>query len=457
MPRQVRFSPAGIDTGESQLALAASGIADQVGGIAFDVEARAQSRMLSETVADMQVKTQELQAEFEHDPVGFDAAHRAHFEGVTSKMPSFVRDRVAGAADRERRMVRLGMDEAVKAEIEQADKVALSNGLSALSAQAGGMSFAGDTEGFESSREDFNALVEIGRAQHLLTPLEADQALKSFNSNNELELIRGHAKRVPDRLKWLDGLLNNPQLGIDDRKALIDVVQEVTAQENFVADQQDKMAEAARKERFREGERVATVALMEGSLTDEMITNMTRAEQLEPGTARTLAKAKDEDMPTDILLLDSMITDPLAFDDGDIMSAALKPGDKLQVLAAKRAIINDAENWRNSNGAREGARRIKGSLGLVGAEQIFAQMDEELAKRVNRSLTEWYDAVEALPVEQRPGKARELADAIVEKIQSEKVDPRIAQANALERQLANLEPDTHEYKAIVEQVKRLRE
>ena len=84
------------------------------------------------------------------------------------------------------------------------------------------------------------------------------------------------------------------------------------------------------------------------------------------------------------------------------------------IVVMKEELEANQANWRNSQGAQEGARRIRTALGIVDGVSRPGLSNKQI-REANEAQSRWYTAVEALPAEQRAGKALELADIVTAK------------------------------------------
>jgi len=148
---------------------------------------------------------------------------------------------------------------------------------------------------------------------------------------------------------------------------------------------------------------------------------MVRKDEIKPSLARSLSAQTGDSGPIadDEAAVLEYTVDPLAVTEEQILiDPRLTFSKRADLIEQRRALVEDESNWRNSQNGQEGTRRIQAEFGLVSGFE--ALLDPEVAKRAGRTLTEWFEAVEALPLEERSAKAVELSDMIINR--SKKAD-----------------------------------
>ena len=173
--------------------------------------------------------------------------------------------------------------------------------------------------------------------------------------------------------------------------------------------------DGARQLRYLEGDRTATAALLSGSLSQRQLLKMVEADTLDPSDARTLLNQLHSGDPgnSDPRELFSVETNLLSESEEDIRSNEdLSWSDRSRLLLKRR---EEAAGWKGSQQAKEGADRIDRALGIAPGVMRKA-LDPEEAKQRESALTEWYNAVDALPEDERQTKAIEIAEQVTQRV-----------------------------------------
>ena len=89
-----------------------------------------------------------------------------------------------------------------------------------------------------------------------------------------------------------------------------------------------------------------------------------------------------------------------------------------ELILDRRKIVDDAENWRKTQEGGEAVRRIKGEFGILGQLESALDLTGDEKRKVNRVLTNFYNQVEKLPLEEREGEAVKIADELIRGIRS---------------------------------------
>lgn len=224
------------------------------------------------------------------------------------------------------------------------------------------------------------------------------------------------------------------------------------------ADQQETLEQ---KTRWKEGERDATLAMLQRRLTLGKLSRMVANDELDPAIARTL----ENDLTTakqgvdDPALEQEVRTNLLAYEEDDIAHMGGLSHDTRAELILKRR--EESETWRNDQGAQEALRRIDVALGIPSGlgPQFQLTVSPEKAKAAASARSYFYDLVESLPADQRKAKYFEMADKAVgetgkdvKRIELEKLRQKLDGIHATYR--AQIDPDEQQQKDYEEAVKR---
>ena len=180
------------------------------------------------------------------------------------------------------------------------------------------------------------------------------------------------------------------------------------------ASQAEDDAQAQRQE---EGNQKATSMLLGGQLRRSTLKQMIDDGDIDPDRALTLANALEErarggGSPSDDRELMHVRLNLLSLSEDEILgNPSLSPDDKADLILKRR---DEATGWKSTQAAREGEDRIDRALGIPPGAMLALLPPEEAEKR-DRARTDWYNQVEALPVDQRESAAITIAEEIVQK------------------------------------------
>jgi hypothetical protein len=155
--------------------------------------------------------------------------------------------------------------------------------------------------------------------------------------------------------------------------------------------------------------------MLERRLTVDKLSQMVEDDQLDPAVARTLKNDLESgnDRPDDAQERFRVETTLLEQTEDEISKNSQLSYDTRRELVLKRR--EQLAGWRGTQAAREASERIDRSLGLLPNMPARAMSPEELRKR-DRALTEWYNAVEALPPDKRQQELIPQAEIIINKV-----------------------------------------
>jgi hypothetical protein len=171
---------------------------------------------------------------------------------------------------------------------------------------------------------------------------------------------------------------------------------------------------AAEKARFDEGDRVATSALLSGSLTRSNLLHMVQGGDLDPSVGRVLLNELQSGDPgvSDPQAKFHVETNLLSTTEDDIRTnSALSWKDRGELILKRR---EEGKGWKGTQAAKEGGDRIDRALGLLPGTNTKMLTPEEAGQR-DTALTEWYNQIESLPPEQRDAQVIPVAEQVAEK------------------------------------------
>lgn len=178
-----------------------------------------------------------------------------------------------------------------------------------------------------------------------------------------------------------------------------------------------RRAKQDQDERHDAGNRVATLRALRGELSTSQLADLVASDNIDPDKARTVAGFIKEraggvavDDPETLF---SVRVNLLDYSEQEIAALpGLKPDTKADLIEKRRA---EQDSWRGSVQGREAASRIDRALGIVPGTMMEALTPDEKTRR-ERALTQWFDAVEALPAGEREARALPLANQIIQDV-----------------------------------------
>jgi len=197
----------------------------------------------------------------------------------------------------------------------------------------------------------------------------------------------------------------------EEEEKLVGSLLSVLREENALDAAGNAQMNAEAEARYRQGDQDATAALLSGQLTQSKLLQMVESDNLEPAVARTLNnELTSGDTPkSDPETLFAVETGLLNMSEEDITTErGLTWADRGRLILKRR---EQASGWRGTQEGREGAERIDRALGLApGIMNRLLSPEERKARE--RALTDWYSAVDALPLAERQAKAIAIAEEV---------------------------------------------
>lgn len=185
-------------------------------------------------------------------------------------------------------------------------------------------------------------------------------------------------------------------------------------EKNMLDSARSQEAEHAEKARYEAGDRVATAAMIDGSLSPSQLLHMVQQQRLEPSVARTLHnELQNPTAADDPEVAFNVRANLLDYTDDDIKTqVGLTWKTKGDLLLKKR---EDEQSWKNTQAAREADDRIDRALGIVPGTMIQT-LPVEVRTARDTAKTKFYKEVDALPANERQNKVLSVADDVVKKV-----------------------------------------
>lgn len=328
----------------------------------------------------------------------------------------------------------------------------------------------------EQEENEYAAMIDGAVESGDLTPAEA-VALKAEGVKRVTQqIVTGEFERQMregDPVRFIARVMDQPVTNLSDeeKQQLVGQLFQRLNRYQALIHEQRELADAEQKARWKRGEQVATVAALRRQLSVSEIARMVENDELDPAVGRTLesmitSPAKAIDDPQVKFQVE---TNLLRYSEEDIANMAGLSHETRADLILKRR--EEAETWRNDQGAQEALRRIDVALGIPSGlgPQFQLQITPEKATAAAKARSYFYDLVEALPEAERKARYFEMADKAVKAVGSDVKRGELARAEqALRNYLDQVGPpdqmddlERAEYEATVkrrqEQINRLRQ
>lgn len=232
------------------------------------------------------------------------------------------------------------------------------------------------------------------------------------------------AAEAGNALTFLENFRSNPpkDLSPEEHQTILGKMLNRLADQHRIEDTQQELDDDTRKERHRIGEQIATLAMLRGELGPEMLEEMVANDELDPGIVSRFEERSHSLGPSfdneNIKLMYRIA--PETFTEQEILDEpTLTSATKADLIELREETVGDLEDWRNTQQGTEAARRIKNELGIPDGIAI-ANMTQQAVKEAGQALTEFYETVDSLPLEERRAKAVEVAEDVIARIRDQK-------------------------------------
>lgn len=264
----------------------------------------------------------------------------------------------------------------------------------------------------EGARNDNTLSPTEAAAAHIAVQRQIVEQTVVARFERELKSPYGNPVKFIQNFKELNK--QSEALSPDEERKLEDKLLSTLRDHNALLSLQDRALADEEESRVEAGDKYATSLLLSGQLTRRKLLDMTRSGDLKPATARTLMneleignqKSDAETLTrTRITLLDhepdDLLTKPgLSWED---------KGKLIEELEKRKA------EWPGTHAAREATARIDRALRIPPGANVLL-LPPEQAKQRERALNQWYDAVDALPPEERQRAVIPEAEKIIEDV-----------------------------------------
>jgi hypothetical protein len=231
----------------------------------------------------------------------------------------------------------------------------------------------------------------------------------------ELDNPYGNPLKFIERLREMNK--TSEALPPDEEEKLNDALLSELRERNALSSMGSEQVRLARQQRYNDGNRTATAALLDGTLRQSQLLKMVEDDQIDPDTARTIQNelsSGPREAKSDPKALMRAEVDLLDMDEKDILTDPnLSYADKSRLILKQR---EEVQGWRGSVPGREAVDRIDRSLGLVPGSIMNAALSDVDRTKRDRAMTEFYNEVQALPPEEREAKAIAVAEQVIGKV-----------------------------------------
>ncbi len=167
--------------------------------------------------------------------------------------------------------------------------------------------------------------------------------------------------------------------------------------------------------RHKAGDREATASMLARELTRRDLLEMVENDDLLPSVGRTLLNELQASASTppksDPKTLFRFSTNLLSLTEEEISTErSLTWEDRTELLLKRRA---EEEGWKGTQVAKEAFDRIDRSLGIIRGTISAKLLSEDEARARDRAFTQLYDAIDALPPEERQGAILEESEKVI--------------------------------------------
>lgn len=325
------------------------------------------------------------------------------------------------------------------------NKAYLQQGLDTVTDAISRKLTSGDPALMAEAEEDelhYSVLIDGAVASGDLTMAEA-VALKADGAKRvTTQVVLGQFERSIDEgdpVGYISNVIDQPvdNLADSEKQQVVGEMFRRLNQRQALTRERGELDNAEAKARYAAGEKQATLDLLNGRLTVDRVEKLVAADYLDPTVARTLRNEllegpKRSDDSAERFHVE---TNLLSFSEEEIRdNRKLSWDTKRELIETRR---KESSGWKSTQQAREAADRIDRALGILPGVDSRLLSDEDRRAR-DQALTEWYDAVDSLPEEERRLKSIELSGSVIQRVIKSNASK---QAQQLEQRLRSYQAD----------------
>jgi len=368
-----------------------------------------------------------IAAESTRDPEGYAVKAKAYSKGLLSGVP----DGIKPIVQDELASIILKSGQKISSDLtsfnRDQDAATISTGIDLYRTDGENAAKEGDVDAATDAQLKAHALTNRMEAAGMITHKSAEIQRNNITRDIEDQVIYGAFEREMNAgrgVKHIERFKKLKRLGDRDpdyRKKMVSTMLGMMQKDHQADDAQRKRDDAARKARYRKGERKVASLDLEGALIPEHLQKMLDNDELDPKVADKYKKNAFASGPefSDQIAVNEYKADLLGTTEFDIQTdPRLSRPDKMELIGDRRALEDDKGNWKGTQNGREGARRINHAFGIIkGAMGV--KITPEKAQRAGMVLTRYFNEVENTPVEEREVKSIEVADRLVKEVNNE--------------------------------------
>jgi len=436
------FAPPQVNTGQAEVF---GTLADRLRGFSQilanqgDVRAdRALRSYVLSQYADVTQNMARIQAESGTDVEKFNASVKGYMDGTLRGTDARARQSIAEiiqkqAAERGSQIAELAVSE--QRANQKAETI---RGLDAMRADISTKLASGDPAKIadaEALSATFQAHIRDGIADGTFTEREGLKYIDDSLKQGVREVTFGQLDRAlntgGDAVAVAEAALQTPGFSDPERVELAtQVLQRLNLHQRMDAERH-ALEVSEVKGAYEQGEKEATMALLQGKLTIAKIEQLVSEDRLDPTVARTLRNELKSGGPSvdDDQTAFRVSTDLLSYTEQQIGSMPGLSWDTRAKLIEKRR--SQVGRWPDTNSAQEARARIDRALGIVpGTQQMVS---DEKGRQRGAALTDWFNRIEALPEVDRERSAIRVAEEVItERIRLNKADEAARLRRSLE-------------------------
>lgn len=309
-------------------------------------------------------------------------------------------------------------------QIQQADRVNLSEGVARQTDRVAQLRAAGDPDSLQQADEEqvkLNLLIDGARNTNTIS--QTEQASMHMDSQRAIvmqttEAQFAHVLQDPngDPVGYIEKFQKqnqeNPALPPDEEHKITQNLFATLRQHNELESMGRRNGKTEEQIRLEAGDRMYTGLLFSGQLTVQKLYEGVTSQNLKPETARALMGQLNsgDNQHSDPKTLFNYKTDLLNHTPADI---AANPNLS---WADKSTLTNEFQDrsngWEGTQNAKEAKARIDRALGIVPGTMMQTLTDAQKTQR-QTALTQWYDKMSAVDPAQRETSAIPTAQSII--------------------------------------------
>lgn len=275
----------------------------------------------------------------------------------------------------------------------------------------------------EEEEVQYNLMIDGAVNSGDLTPAQAIALKGQAQKTVTRQIITGEFERQiseGDPVKFIGRVMTQPIENLSDAEKQVvvgELFQRLNRYQALVAEN-SQLADAEQKQRWKQGERDATVRTLRRSITVGELARMVENDELDPSIGRTLSNelASNPKSTDDSLVKLAVETNLLGISEEDLRSiGGLSDSTRADLILKRR---EETESWRNDQGAQEAVRRIDVALGIPSGlgPQFQVSIEPAKATAAARARSYFYDLVEALPPVERKARYLEMGDKAIKEM-----------------------------------------